>query len=265
MCLIVFAFGAHPRYRLIVAANRDEWFHRPTATAGFWSDAPDVLAGRDLEQQGTWFGFTRTGRFAALTNYREPGAQRPDAPSRGRIVSEFLQDRADGARYVDAMAAAATPYNGFNLLVGSLEPGPRLSYYSNRGPATPSIEPGVHGLSNHLLNTAWPKVESSKARLRELLRQPSIESAGLFDLLGDPAEAADHALPATGVPLPWERALSAVRIQPYRRDTPLGERFYGTRSASTLIVDRDGAVTFSERSFGLDGTIEHAVSESFRL
>src|SRR5215510_14082640 len=128
MCLILFAYRAHPAYRLVVAANRDEWFSRPTAPAAFWPDAPDVFAGRDLEQRGTWLGVSRGGRFAALTNYRDPASNRPDAPSRGALVSAFLRSQVPPIQYLERLSDESARYNGFSLLVGDLD---SLAYYSN--------------------------------------------------------------------------------------------------------------------------------------
>jgi uncharacterized protein with NRDE domain len=161
MCLILIAWQAHPDYPLVVAANRDEFFARPTAAAAFWPDAPQVLAGRDLEAGGTWLGVSRQRRFAALTNYREGGRQRVDARSRGALVADFLTSRASPVAYLTQLETAAAEYNGFNLVVGD---GESLAYYSNRGDGQPRwLKPGIYGLSNHLLDTPWPKLASAKA------------------------------------------------------------------------------------------------------
>ena len=162
MCLILFAHRVHPAYPLVVAANRDEWFRRPTAPAAFWPDAPEVFAGRDLEQRGTWLGVTRRGRFAALTNYRDPGSNRPDAPSRGALVSAFLRSQAPPMAYLERLRDESARYNGFSLLAGDRD---TLGYFSNREGEIRELAPGLYGLSNSLLDVAWPKVESGKSRL----------------------------------------------------------------------------------------------------
>jgi uncharacterized protein with NRDE domain len=250
MCLILFAHRAHPAYPLVVAANRDEWFRRPTAPAGFWPDAPEVFAGRDLEQQGTWLGVTRHGRFAALTNYRDPGSQRADAPSRGALVSGFLRSAVAPGEYLERLRADAARYNGFSLLAGD---GDALCYFSNREGEIRTLAPGIYGLSNSLLDVQWPKVESGKARFAAALDR-SPDAAALIRVLDDTGPAPDQALPATGVSLEWERRLSALRIV---------ADGYGTRSSTALLVGADGMVTFVERSFGADGGETGIVRECF--
>jgi uncharacterized protein with NRDE domain len=252
MCLILFAHRVHAAYPLVVAANRDEWFRRPTAPAGFWDDAPELFAGRDLEQGGTWLGVTRSGRFAALTNYRDPGANRPDAPSRGALVSAFLRSRETPLEYLARLRGEAVRYNGFSLLAGDCD---ALCYFSNREGQLRTLAPGIYGLSNSLLDVQWPKVESGKARLASAL-DGRPEAAALIDILDDTGNAPDHALPATGVGLEWERRLSALRIV-------AGE--YGTRSSTALLIGVDGVVTFVERSFGTDGAEAGIVRERFSL
>lgn len=236
MCLILLGHEAHPRYRLVVAANRDEFYARPTAPAAWWDDAPGVLAGRDLRGGGTWMGVSRDGRWAAVTNYRDPGAERAAAPSRGDLVSDFLRGDDPPDAYLARLAPRAGEYNGFNLLVG--EPGTVL-WLSNRAPAPRALEPGVHGVSNHLLDTPWPKVERGKRALGDLLREPRLDAEPMLELLLDRTVAADHDLPDTGVGLPLERALSTMFIA-----TPE----YGTRSSTALLVDRDGGVLLAERT-----------------
>jgi uncharacterized protein with NRDE domain len=238
MCLILFAYQHHPRYRLILAANRDEFYARPTAPLGFWSDHPQVLAGRDLEQQGTWLGVTRGGRLAAITNYRDPHAIKPSAPSRGHLVSDFLKGSMPPADYLKFISASAERYNGFNLLVGNPD---ELFYFSNHGGGILRLEPGLYGLSNSLLDTPWPKVAQGKQAIAALAGGDSeLSLEKLFGLLQNQTPAPDEALPATGVDLEWERALSPTFIT-----SPA----YGTRSSSVLLIDTAGAVRFSERTW----------------
>src|SRR5215475_6665728 len=247
MCLILFAYRAHPAYRLVVAANRDEWFQRPTAPAAFWADAPDILAGRDLEQGGTWLGVTRHGRFAAITNFRDPGNHRADAPSRGGLVSAFLRAEIAPAAYLEQLRPDASAYNGFSLLVGDRT---SLGYLSNREGRIRDLEPGIYGLSNDLLDVQWPKVQLGKQRLAAWLDDDRRPEA-LLALLDDTRAAPDAALPRTGVSLEWERRLSSLRI--------VGEG-YGTRSSTALVIGSAGEIRFVERSFGEDG-VESGVAQ----
>lgn len=252
MCLIVVAHRAHPEYRLVVAANRDEWFDRAAAPAAFWPDAPDVLAGRDLRAGGTWLGVTRAGRFAALTNVRDPSHNRPDAPSRGALVGDYLTGSAGPDAYLDALRTRADRYNGFNLIVGDAE---RLLCFSNRDGRKRDLGAGIFGLSNALLDTPWPKVESAKQRLARLLAEAPAADA-LLELMSDTTVAPDDALPSTGVPLDWERALSPLRIL---------TSGYGTRCTTALTIDRDGRVAFAERTYADDGDAAGTVRETFTL
>lgn len=229
MCLILFAYRRHPSFRLIVAANRDEFLDRPTAPLAFWSDSPQVLAGRDLKEGGTWLGITRTGRFAALTNYRDPARLVQNAPSRGRLVSDYLQGDEPAHAYLDRLVARAHSYNGFNLLLGD---GEELFYYANLAGEPRSLEPGLYGLSNHLLDTPWPKLKRSRLLLHQLLnRRPNPTADELLDLLVDRVPAPDAELPRTGVPLEWERWLSPVFIEAPN---------YGTRASTVLLANNIG-------------------------
>ena len=249
MCLILFAHDVHPEFALVLAANRDEFHDRPTAPAGAWPDRPDILAGRDLRSGGTWLGVTSGGRWAAVTNVREGTEQRPDSVSRGHLVADFLESAADPMGYAEALAARMDEYNGFNLLVGLGEDAVwlsnRLRPTSNDGARPVRLTAGIYGVSNHLLDTPWPKVTRGKLELERLL-QPGKEltTDGLLSLLLDRAYAADHQLPDTGVPRDLERALSSAFIT-----TP----DYGTRSSSALLIRRNGRVNFAERRFDAAG------------
>jgi uncharacterized protein with NRDE domain len=238
MCLIVFAWHAHPAFPLVLGANRDEFLDRPTQPAAFWPEQPDLLAGRDLRSGGTWLGVTRCGRIAAVTNFRQGAATRTNARSRGLLVSDFLVADRPPEHQLALVAAERSRYDGFNLLAGNRQ---ELRHFSNRGGDPAPVSPGVHGLSNALLDTPWPKVERAKAALARLLergRDRLLE--GVLTLLADQARPPDHALPSTGVSIEWERCLSPVFIV---------SPGYGTRSSTVLLVDRQGQVTFVERSF----------------
>ena len=236
MCLILLAHRAHPLYRLVVAANRDEFHARPTAPAAFWPDAPYLLAGRDLREGGTWMGVTRSGRFAAVTNYREMAPPPPDAPSRGHLPGGFLVGEETPEAYLRSLEVRAGAYAGFNLLAGD---GETLGYLSNRGGGVRVLEPGVYGLSNALLDTPWPKVERGKAGLREIVAEGGeIDPEALLRLLAESEPAPDARLPDTGVGRERERMLSSLFIR--------GPE-YGTRASTALLVRHDGRATFVER------------------
>ncbi len=236
MCLIFVAWQRHPVYRLVVAANRDEFYARPTAPAGIWREAPDIVAGRDLEAGGTWLGVSRQGRFAALTNFRGGGAHRTGAPSRGHLVGDYLRSFAAPGAYLESLAVRADDYNGFNLLVGDHR---ELHWYSNRAAGGRRLDPGVYGISNELLDTPWPKVERGKRAFAQLLQEKRLDEEAVFNLLTDRQPAADADLPDTGIGLERERALSPMFIT---------TDDYGTRSSTVLTVEADGNITLHERT-----------------
>ena len=252
MCLILVAWKVQPDYPLIVTANRDEFFARPTQTASFWPDAPEVFGGRDLEAGGSWLGISRSGRFAALTNYRQGDKPDGEAPSRGALVADFLVGDADAPDYGAALTSRAERYRGFNLL---LSDGRNLSYCSNRGAGSICLAPGIYGLSNHLLDTPWPKLSAAKSAFSAALGGLPADEP-FFKLLADREIVADPNLPDTGVAREWERVLSAVFVA-----SPL----YGTRASTLVTMHRNGNVRFIERSFGPVGAPLGEVSASFPL
>src|SRR5881394_3697332 len=203
MCLIVVAWRARTDLPLVVAANRDEWRARPTEPAHWW-DKPPILAGRDLEAGGTWMGITREGRFAAVTNFRDPADKRSTARSRGGLVTDFLLGASAPREFLAALAARAGEYNGFNLVLGD---GESLWYFGSREGEARAIEPGVHGLSNHVLDEPWPKVVRARLAMEASLKERD-PSATLFAALSDGEGAPDAALPETGVGIVWERRLA---------------------------------------------------------
>jgi len=237
MCLILLAHKVHPKYPLIVAANRDEFYSRPTRPAEWWDSHPGLLGGKDLIGGGSWFGVNKNGNFAALTNIREPDRFNKDAPSRGPLVTEYLLQNSLPGDYLEEIAASNKNYNGFNLLIGNAE---ELHYFSNRSQKYGILDPGIYGLSNHLLNTPWPKVEKGKGKLKKMIIDDNISTERIFDELLDKNLAKDTDLPSTGVPIEWERALSAMFIE---------MEGYGTRCSTLLLVDDEQQVTFSERNF----------------
>ncbi|NHO66596.1 NRDE family protein [Aestuariicella hydrocarbonica] len=263
MCLILFALRAHPDYPLIVAANRDEYFQRPTLAADYWPDQADLLAGRDLQAGGTWLGVNQQGQFAAVTNVRNGLDTQVRPGSRGELVANCLT-HPDTLGQLRKIAAKHAHYNGFNLLAGTPE---RLFYSSNRnhsvtaGPpaATTELPGGVHGLSNGGLNSRWPKVDSGKALLADLLARDwsrlDERKVDLLALLADDTQAPTEQLPDTGISPDKEAILSSRFIacpagDPHRHPMP----DYGTRASTLVLFHRSGHIHFVERSFSLAGT-----------
>ena len=254
MCLMLFAWKTHPGYPLVLAANRDESYARPSTPLAFWPDAPRVLAGRDLEKGGTWLGITRDGRFAGITNYRQAHAYHDGAPSRGLLVGDFLLGEAPPAQYLNTLKAQGERYNGFNLIAGDTS---GVYYYSNRLGEVHEVAPGIHGLSNHLLDTPWPKVEQGKqalARMMALSGEELIDE--LFAMLASRTLAMDDLLPDTGVGTARERVLSPAFI---------AASGYGTRSSSVLLISKSGRVTFYEKSFAPMGETLGSVRHAFNI
>ena len=246
MCLINFNFQNHSKYKLIVAANRDESYARPTSSAHFWEDEALILAGRDLLKGGTWLGITKNGRFAALTNYRDPSLPIIGRFSRGDIVQQYLTTDVEPHTFIRKLADERSLYDGFNIIVGN---GDQLIHYNNILNETNVISPGTHSLSNHTLNTPWPKVVTGKKKLSDYVStiQNSIDMDSLFDILSDRTIAEDNKLPETGVGLEMERALSPLFIKSPN---------YGTRSSTIVLIDRENNVTFAERVFVEGGLYE---------
>ena len=238
MCLIVFAWRPEHATPLIVAANRDEFYARPTLPLAAWEDYPGLYAGRDLEAGGTWLGVAPNGRFAALTNVRDP--RQPVGPrSRGELVAGFLQGRQAPLEYLRQVARRADDYSGFNLLVGDSA---QLCYFNPRVGPPVAVAPGVHGLSNAALDTPWPKLLRARGGLEALLDKP--DAGALLALLADNRQPGDAELPETGVGLATERLLSSVFI---------ASPTYGTRASTALIVHADGRREVREHSFGPSG------------
>ena len=237
MCLILVAWHAHPSFPLVVAANRDEFYARPTAPSARCPNSPQIIGGRDLEAGGTWLGVSEQGHFAAVTNVREPGIAKGRL-SRGELTRNFLESRQSPDAYLATLDFAA--YSGFNLLISD---GNSLYYASNRGPQAQRLAPGVYGLSNHLLDSPWPKLISARERFSLALdKLPA--SQHFFDILGDDEIVPDDQLPETGVPLEWERRLSAIFVR---------SQEYGTRASTLVTVNVEKSLFFEERNFGANG------------
>lgn len=240
MCLLVFAWHSHPDFPLLLAGNRDELHVRPTAAAGFWEDAPQILAGRDLQAGGTWLGVTTAGRFAVVTNYRNGPNPLSGRRSRGELTSEFLRGGMTPPDYARQVQTRGDAYAGFSLLVGDREV---LWYVSNRGADAQPVSPGIHGLSNHLLDTPWPKVTRSSKRLHLLIDTEHLTSDALLRLLADRTPADPSALPDTGISPELERKVSATFVVDPR---------YGTRCSSLMLLSPN-CIRFTERRFTPEG------------
>ncbi len=237
MCLINFAFKYHIDYPLIVVANRDEFYKRPTHALHWWEDNPHILAGRDLQDGGTWMGITADGKFAALTNYRDPQNIRENVPSRGKLVTMFLNAELPLPQFQSYLTTHGSEYNGFNLIFGDAQ---RLFYYANTDNRLSEVEPGIHGLSNAFLDTPWPKIRQSTQLFRQLLDAHSFTEDEMINMLADKRTAQDSDLPSTGVSPETEKKLSAMFIEMEN---------YGTRLTSLVSINRLGEVVFIEKSF----------------
>lgn len=242
MCLILFAFDSSPDNALALSANRDEFFSRPSAAAQFWDDHTNVLAGQDLVSGGTWLGITRSGRFAAVTNIREPDIVVENPLSRGNLTRDFLTGTQSCETYLESIQDQQNSYSGFNLLVGEMNNSNReLLYFSNRREGVTRLHSGIYGLSNHVLDSGWPKVNAGKAHLQKTLKSGASEAQHkeLRDFLENPSLANDDELPKTGVSYEREKALSAAFIHLPN---------YGTRTSTVLTIN-NGATLFSERNY----------------
>ena len=242
MCLAALAWNAHPIYRAVVVANRDEFHARAAAPLGAWPDAAHLLAGRDLQAGGTWFGLDTRRRFGLITNFRERARPRRNAPTRGRLISDFLADSRSAGSFLESIADDSTGYAGFNLLLADAD---ELWYASNRTePFARPLAAGVYALSNHVLDTPWPKLRRLRAALEQWVAAESRDATPLWLALAD-RERAEHAeLPQTGLTREWEHLLSSPFVH---------HPEYGTRCSSLLLLGRDGSIRFEERSFGADG------------
>jgi uncharacterized protein with NRDE domain len=250
MCLVALAFRAHPAYRLVLAANRDEFHGRAASPVHWWPDRPQVVGGRDLQAAGTWLAASRTGHFATVTNYRENLKVQTADRSRGALVTEFVSGNDGPLEYSRAIPGDC--YAGFSLLTATVD---SLAYVSNRGDVARELDPGVYGLSNASLDTPWAKVVASKKRLEALIDDDALSPGALFELLGN-RETATGAAAERGVPADVARAISAPFVVMPQ---------YGTRCSTVLLVDDDGAVEMYERRFAPDGRCSGENQVRFRI
>jgi len=251
MCLITFAFNAHPKYRFILTANRDEFYARPARPAGWWEDHPEIFGGRDLLAMGTWMGIHKNGRFAAVTNYRDIRNIKPDAKSRGNLPIGFLLGTDSPQAYTSEVRKKGNKYNGFNLIVLDEE----MAYAGNYSKDAYPLDSGIYGLSNALLNTPWPKVEKAKSAFGFLI-QKNFKPEDLIEMMGDTKPASDESLPDTGLDYDKEKALSAMCIR---------MPDYGTCCTSALTIDYEGNVEFTEKSYPVGDRVENTVSCQFKI
>ncbi len=242
MCLVLLAYDCHPRYRLVIAANRDEFHDRPAAPLAWWQDVPGVLGGRDLAAGGTWLGMGRHGRLGVITNFRDPATYRPKAPSRGALIPRFIMGSAPADEFASRVAAEGADLSGFSLL---LYDGRSLAYATNQPAAQARpLEPGVYGLSNHALDTPWPKLALTRERFEAGIEGERLRPGSLGKLLRDRQPAPDAALPDTGIGVERERLLSAPFIV---------NDAYGTRCTTIVLIDREGGVLVEECRYDRGG------------
>jgi uncharacterized protein with NRDE domain len=254
MCLILVAYRASAEYPLVIAANRDEAYARPALPADRWSDCPRVYGGRDLQAGGGWLALSTDGRYAALTNFRQGGTRDAALRTRGELVANYLCGNGEPSAYMENVRQHGDEYNGFSLLAGDAQ---SLCFYSNRGNGVRRVAPGVHGLSNHLLDEPWPKVINGVASLESWLALSTECLVGrLYGYLADRSVAPDHLLPSTGVDMQRERDLSAAFIAAEQ---------YGTRASSVIVVRADGAAFFGERGFGPNGVLLYSKELRFSM
>ena len=249
MCLITFAYHCHPDYPLIVLANRDEFYARPSDLLAYWEDEPSVLAGRDKQLSGTWLGLNKAGLFTAVTNYRDGTNTASDRRSRGDLTRNFLCAKKTASCYIEELAPHQHQFGDYNLLLGDST---GLYYCSNRAPNSQKLSPGIYGLSNALLNTPWPKLEYVKAKLAEVLNNTELNTKTLpidtlLTIMSDRAEAPLEERPDTGISAAWEKLLSSAFIQTEN---------YGTRATTLILQKTNGDTQIIEQSFDANGPIE---------
>ena len=247
MCLILFSYLQSKEYTLILAANRDEFYDRPTMPARPWDEVDGIVAGKDLKAGGTWMGIHDSGRFGMVTNYRDPSTEKMRTLSRGQLVVDYLKNERSPEMYLAKLHQEDADYNGYNVLLGDSQ---SLWSYSNRASVIKKLQPGLYGLSNHLLETPWPKVVRGKALFESVINKSALDIEALFHILQDDQKAPDHALPHTGVPVAWERTLSSMFIR---------SEGYGTRCSSVMLVKQNGVMEFYERTYPTDGSVPATV------
>jgi len=254
MCLIVFSYKQHPDFPFILAGNRDEFFARPTLEAHFWDTKPEILAGRDQKAGGTWLGISRRGRIGAITNYRDFNNPREGERSRGEIIPKVLLGKNSAEKEIRSIGDRGNLYGGFNLLAGSLD---SFFYINNISGKVESVSNGFHGISNAYLNTPWPKVEEAKKGVKEIISNRNFRTEELFEVLLNSKTYDEHSLPDTGLSKEMEKKVSSIFI-----DT----EEYGTRCSTVLLIDKNGHVSFTEKTYLRNDTIKSkTVSFEFEI
>lgn len=241
MCLIFLSFNQHPKYPFIALANRDEFYNRPAEQIHHWTDHPEIIAGKDVSGGGSWLGVNTSGHFAMLTNYRDMANIKANAPTRGKLVSDFLVSKLDPSKYLEALNTNAASYNGYNILLGTFSD---PWYYSNQSNKIYRLGTGSYGVSNALLDTKWPKLVEGKEKFNSILSNESFDAEDLFGLMLDKKLADDDSLPDTGIGYEIEKKLSSRFIL---------MDGYGTRNTTLLKVDSNGNGQLTERTFNRKG------------
>lgn len=253
MCLINFQLNNHNKYKLVMAANRDEEYSRPTEAAHYWKDYPHILGGRDLRGMGTWLGITKTGRISALTNIRNTKELlSTHQKSRGHLVSNYLIGSQNPSEYLNDISKSDNDYAGFNLLVGNQD---EIFYLNNYENKVSKVDNGLHSLSNHHLDTPWPKVIKGKTGLEKIMDSEDSDIEDLFRLLRDDDTAENKDLPDTGLSKEIEKNLSPLFINMDK---------YGTRCSTVILIDQDDNATFVERTY-LEGQLTGEVKFEFKI
>ena len=241
MCLIIFSWRPEAKHPLVMLSNRDEFYKRPTAEAHFWKDNPDIFGGRDEVAWGSWLALNKSGRLAAVTNYRKwpvPAAN----ISRGQLVEGYLNSQHPTDEFMQSIEDNANQYSGFNFLAGDVN---NLYYYSNFGSSFQKVEPGIYGISNELIDSPWPKLVKAKDAVSRALNTDNYATPStLLSIMQDTEIAPDHLLPITGIGIEGERLRSSAFI---------ASDDYGTRNTSILIFNRNNEVYWHEQTYGIKG------------
>ncbi len=251
MCLILFSWDNHPKYKLIVAANRDEFYERPTTSLGIWEDDENIIAGKDLTAGGTWMGINKSGRFSALTNYRDIANIKQNAPSRGDLTRKYLSEEISDQNFFDFFKPTLSDFNGFNILNGNFD---QLTYFNNEHQQLIEIKPGIYGLSNAFLDTNWPKVSRAKEMFSSIVKAEEPQTNDLINFLQDKTQAEDKDLPETGLSYEMEKVVSSMFIESAN---------YGTCCSTVLTVDYSGKGRITERSYPVGNRSDEIKSFEF--
>lgn len=241
MCVSFLSVRQNSKFPFVLTLNRDEFYSRPTSPLDHWGENGNIVGGKDLQGNGTWLGVDLSGRFAAVTNFRDGSSQKEIKRSRGLLVSEFLSSQQSPRDYLAQLSRDRHHYYGYNILVGSVE---EIFHYSNQSDEVAVLDDGIHGLSNHLLNTPWPKVELGKERLGRIVSNTEVLSYDeILELMKDRSMPPDEMLPSTGVKYEIEKLVSSIFIESAKYS-------YGTRTTSIVFFDSSSrSLKFFERTY----------------